>query len=115
VLAFASLVAVLPSGRTGFDLQSLFVVLAATAPPAGVAAALLISAKRIAAPKAWLWAGAIVPIASVALLFGMLTNRPIALSLYGLAPLIIGWAITVPVGLLGTMALYAFIAKNFRY
>jgi hypothetical protein len=115
VLGIASILAVMPSGRTGFDLQSLLAILAATAPPAGVAAAVLISAKGIAAPKIWLWAGALVPIASVALFVGMLTPRSIALSLYGLTPVIAGWVLTVPVGLLGTIGLYGFIAKNFRY
>jgi hypothetical protein len=102
------------SGRTGLDLQFSLAILASTAIPAGFAAAVLVSAEGVAARKVWLWAGAIVPIVAVMLCIGMLSNGRISFSLYGLAPLIVGWAITVPIGLLATLPLYGFITKHFR-
>jgi len=102
------------SVRNGVDLQFFFAILASTAAPAGIAAAVLISAKGAAARKSWLWAGAIVPIVAVMLCVGMLSNGRISFSLYGLAPFIVGWAIAVPFGLLATIPIYGFITNKLR-
>jgi len=114
VFGVAAIASLMMSARNGVDLQFLLAILASTAAPAGIAAAVLISAKGVAARKVWLWAGAIVPIVAVMLCVGMLSNGRISFSLYGLAPFIVGWAITVPIGLLATIPIYGFITNTLR-
>jgi hypothetical protein len=114
VLGVAALAALIMSGRNGVDLQFSLAILASTAAPTGIAAAVLISANGVAARKVWLWAGAIVSMVAVMLCIGMLSNGRISFSLYGLAPVIVGWAIAVPIGLLATIPIYGFITRTFR-